>query len=166
MDQVVVVNEKDEVVGTKPRDVAHRDGTPHRIVVIYVRNHKGEVLVQVRMSGRLDHSSAGHVDPGEEYVEAAKRELFEELGMEDVELTVIGDARSEEKIEEENQHRVHMMQIFSCIGSPGKLQEDEVRDVYWADPKELFEEMKQNPEDKKFTGGFRTSLPVLLESLI
>jgi len=66
---IVVVNEKDEVIGVMSRAEAHKNGIPHRIAVIYVENQKGEILVQVRMTGRLDHSSAGHVDPGEEYID-------------------------------------------------------------------------------------------------
>ena len=43
---VVVVNEKDEVVGTMSWAEAHKNGTPHRTAVIYVENPKGEILVQ------------------------------------------------------------------------------------------------------------------------
>lgn len=163
-DNVVVVNEKDEVIGTMSRAEAHKNGTPHRIAVIYVENPKGEILVQVRMTGRLDHSSAGHVDPGEEYIDTAKRELKEELGMKDIELNLVGHGVSEENVSGVDGHRVHVMQIFSCVGGPGELQKEEVRDVYWANPKEVFKEMVENPTDMKFSGGFRVSLPIYLES--
>ncbi|MDE2021791.1 MAG: NUDIX domain-containing protein [Patescibacteria group bacterium] len=162
MDKVVVVNDKDEVIGTKPRDIAHKDGTPHRIAVVYVTNPKGEILVQVRATGRLDHSSAGHVDLGEEYLDAAKRELSEELGMKNIELKFVGNGVSEEIVPKMGEHRVHMMQIFSCVGEPGELQKEEVKGVYWADPKEVLAEMRQNPNDMKFSGGFRVSLPIFL----
>lgn len=161
-DNVVVVNEKDEVIGTMPRAEAHKNGTPHRIAVIYVENLKGEILVQVRMTGRLDHSSAGHVDPGEEYIDTARRELKEELGMNNVEINLVGHGVSEENVSGVDGHRVHVMQIFSCIGEPGKLQEEEVRDVYWANPKEVLKEMMEKPNDMKFSGGFRVSLPIYL----
>lgn len=163
MKDVVVVNDKDEVTGTMSREVAHKNGTPHRIAVVYVVNPAGEILVQVRMTSRLDHSSAGHVDPGEEYLTTAQRELKEELGMGSVELTRVGHGVSEEIIPELGEHRVHVMDIFSCIGSPGELQKDEVRDVYWADPKEVLAEMERDPLNQKFSGGFRTSLPIYVE---
>lgn len=162
MNDVVVVNDKDEVIGTMAREVAHKNGAPHRIAVVYVANPAGEILVQVRMTGRLDHSSAGHVDPGEEYLATAQRELKEELGMDSVELIRVGHGVSEEIIPELGEHRVHVMEIFSCVGNPGELQKDEVRDVYWADPKEVLAEMESDFEDKKFSGGFRTSLPIYL----
>lgn len=163
-DNVIVVNEKDEVVGTISRAEAHKNGTPHRIAVVYVGNLKGEILVQVRMTGRLDHSSAGHVDPGEEYIDTAKRELKEELGMDNIEINSVGHGVSEENVSGVDGHRVHVMQIFSCVGEPGELQKEEVRHVYWANPKEVLKEMIGKPTDMKFSGGFRVSLPIYLES--
>ncbi|MCI0542411.1 NUDIX domain-containing protein [bacterium] len=165
MDDVVVVNENDEVVGTMPRAEAHRDGTPHRIVAVYVENLKGEILVQVRMTERLDHSSAGHVNPGETYLAAAIRELDEELGIRNVTLTLLGNTISRE-VRDGGENRTHVFQIFSCIAEPTVLQEDEVKGVYWANPQDVLLEMEKNPEDLKFTGGFRASLPVYLANKI
>jgi len=164
MNEVIVVNEKDEVVGTMSRAEAHKNGTPHRIAVVYVENSKGEILVQVRMTGRLDHSSAGHVDTGEEYIDTAKRELREELGMDNVKINLVGHGVSEEIIPEMGEHRVHVMQIFSCMGEPGELQKDEVKSVYWTDPKKVLAEMIEKPNDMKFSGGFRVSLPIYLKA--
>jgi isopentenyldiphosphate isomerase len=158
---VVVVNDKDEIIGTMPREEAHRNGTPHRIVVVYLENDKKEILVQIRMYGHLDHSSAGHVDPGETYLEAAKRELKEELGVDGVDLTEVGNGRSDEVSSHDNSHRIHVFKIFKCVASPLKLQEDEVNDVYWADPKEVWREMSDDKESK-YCGGFKESLKVYL----
>ena len=163
---VVVVNKKDEIVGTMPRADTHKNGTPHRVAVVYVENSKGEILVQVRMTDRLDHSSAGHVDPGEEYIDTAKRELKEELGMDNVKINLVGHGVSEEIIPDMGEHRVHVMQIFSCTGEPGELQKEEVRGVYWANPKEVLKEMIEKPTDMKFSGGFRISLPIYLATKV
>lgn len=160
MADVVVVNDKDEIIGTMPKNEAHKNGTPHRIAVVYLENDKGEILVQVRMSGSLDHSSAGHVDPGESYLEAAKRELKEELGVENIDLAEVGKGRSDEVYSADGGHRVHVFQIFKCVASPVKLQEDEVRSVYWADPLQILEEMKK--DSSKYCGGFVESLKIYL----
>jgi isopentenyldiphosphate isomerase len=59
----------------------------HRSVHIYVFNRRGEVLLQLRSKdrdiqpGRWDTSEGGHLDAGEEYLQAARRELREELGV-------------------------------------------------------------------------------------
>jgi isopentenyl-diphosphate delta-isomerase type 1 len=71
----------------KLRQAVHRDGDWHRTVHVWIVNKKGELLFQKRSAdresfpGTWDVSSAGHVSSGELPVEAAKKELFEELGI-------------------------------------------------------------------------------------
>ncbi|MEK7148171.1 MAG: NUDIX domain-containing protein [Patescibacteria group bacterium] len=162
MSNVIVVNENDEILGTMPKEEAHKNGTLHRIAVTYVENSKGEILVQNRTDGYLDHSSAGHVDVGESYEEAAKRELAEELGIGNIELKRLGHGMTHR---EKYPGTVvsHVFDIFSCIAEPGKLQEDEVKSVYWADPKKVWAEMQQD-NDGKFCGGFIESLKIYLDA--
>ena len=82
-----VVNERDEVVGQRPRKEVHRLGLWHRAVHVLVFNQRGEVFLQKRsmlkdMSpGKWDSSSSGHLDTGEEYDACARRELREEIGL-------------------------------------------------------------------------------------
>ena len=161
MFDVVVVNENDEVIGTMPKDEAHKDGTPHQVSVVYVENDKGEILIQSRMDGYLDHSSAGHVDPGESYKEAAARELEEELGIKDVVLKYVGHSRTwNEKYPGLNVS--HVFDVFKCVAEPGELQEDEVKEVYWANPEEIAEDMQRNAS--RYCGGFVESLKLYLAS--
>lgn len=70
-----------------PRATVHRRGLPHRAVHIYLVNPRGELLLQCR-AATVDHypnvlsiSVVGHVDAGESSSAAARRELFEELGL-------------------------------------------------------------------------------------
>lgn len=163
MDEVVIVNEKDEVMGTMLRAEAEKNGTPHRIAVTYLENKENKILVQVRMSGSLDHSSAGHVDPGETYLETATRELEEELGVSNATLISIGKGFSDEIRQDVGEHRVHFFEVFVCNAKPGVLNTEEVKDVYWANPEDILREMTNNLEDNKFTGGFRVSLPIYLK---
>jgi len=164
MNEVVVVNEKDEVIGTMPRDKAHRDGTPHRIAVIYLENDKGEILAQIRKNGRTDHSAAGHLDPGESYLDAAKRELREELGVENIELKEIGTGKSLDVNELKGIRVTHVFKVFVAKAEPKELQKEEVSSVYWKKPLEILKEM-ENDKDDKFTGGFKASLKVYLQNI-
>lgn len=164
-EEVVVVNEDDEIIGTMPKDEAHKNGVPHRVAFTYVENSVGQILIQIRMSGRLDHSSAGHVKVGESYEEAAIRELEEELGIRGVSLEYVGKGSSIEKLGHDGGNRFHVFQLFRCVAEPGNLQEDEVRGVYWADPKKVLEEMRASGLDAvKFGGGFLASLPIYLDN--
>ena len=82
-----VVDEMDRVVGRAPRREVHARGLRHRAVHILVFNGVGDVFLQRRSMakdmhpGKWDSSASGHVDGGEEYGEAALRELREELGI-------------------------------------------------------------------------------------
>ena len=94
---LAIVNEYDEVVGSKPRREVHSEGLRHRAVHILVFDHEGSVCLQKRSKdkdvnpGAWDTSAAGHVDFGETYEGAAVRELNEELGITpDGSLALIG----------------------------------------------------------------------------
>ena len=80
-----VVDEDDQVVGQAPRSEVHRKRLLHRAVHIFVFNSNGELLIQQRTEQKDEFplcytsSASGHVDAGESYVQAAVRELKEEL---------------------------------------------------------------------------------------
>src|SRR3954468_24269501 len=92
---IQVVNEQDQPLGGAPLDKIHAEGLRHRVVVIFVEDDTGQLLLQKRgphvatHANRWDVSSAGHVDEGEDYLTAAKRELSEELGLQGVELNEV-----------------------------------------------------------------------------
>ncbi len=89
MDEVFdVVDECDCVIDSLPRAEVHRLGLRHRAVHIFIFNRAGQVFLQKRSEskdsnpGHWDSSVSGHVDSGEGYDTAARRECFEELGIE------------------------------------------------------------------------------------
>lgn len=97
------LNDKGELTGQKiARDEAHKTGAWHKAVVLFLLNKKKQVLLQKRSMekknwpGRWDVTSGGHVDSGETGVEAAIRELREELGIniDSKEVALIGTAMS------------------------------------------------------------------------
>jgi len=82
-----VVDINDHEIGQATRGEIHEKGWFHRAVHILLFNSSGAVYIQRRSNSKdrhpmkLDSSAAGHVDSGETYLEAAKRELNEELGI-------------------------------------------------------------------------------------
>ncbi|MFZ5585835.1 MAG: NUDIX hydrolase [Thermodesulfobacteriota bacterium] len=82
-----VVDAQDCVLGLAPRWRVHRDGLMHRAVHVILVDGGGRVYLQRRSAAKDSHpgkwtsSASGHVDPGEDYAAAARRELAEELGL-------------------------------------------------------------------------------------
>lgn len=83
-----LVDENDKQLGFVSRSQAHCDPTKiHRSVCVIVHNSKKQILFQKRSQskdtfpGFWTLSVTGHVSQNETYLQAAKRELFEELGI-------------------------------------------------------------------------------------
>ena len=82
-----VVDANDRVLRSEFRDVIHVNNFLHRAVHMLLFNKSGELYLQKRSiwkdrnPGLWDSSAAGHVDTGEDYLTAARRELHEELGI-------------------------------------------------------------------------------------
>ncbi len=157
-DLVVLVDEQDKPTGTISKKQAHEQALLHWIAVVYVRRPDGQILVQERMSGRLDHSAAGHVDPGESYRKAAERELFEELGIRAEIIEIARGKTTEVDPEKNNRDLRHAYTVFVCTEEPGRLQPSEVKSVFWADPKKIIKEMKHDPGNLKYCGCFKDTL--------
>ncbi len=91
-----VVDENDVPVGTATRAEVHSKKLIHRAVHVFVLNRNGDLYLQKRSRlkdmnpGVWDCSISGHLDAGEDYLQAAVRELGEEIGItakaEDLEL--------------------------------------------------------------------------------
>jgi 16S rRNA (adenine1518-N6/adenine1519-N6)-dimethyltransferase len=86
-DLLPIVNANDELIGVKPRRAVHLQKLRHRAVHVGVFDGAGRLWLQKRAAGKdtypgwWDLSATGHVDPGETYEDAARRELREELGI-------------------------------------------------------------------------------------
>ncbi|MFC0182862.1 NUDIX domain-containing protein [Pseudarcicella hirudinis] len=71
----------------KLREKVHQSGDWHRSVQVWVINEKAELLINLRHETKdvfpslWDVSIAGHLQVGEQYHEAAVREVAEEIGL-------------------------------------------------------------------------------------
>ena len=87
-EMLCVVDANDCVIGSASRQEVHVNNLRHRAIHVLIFNQHGEVFLQKRSiwkdthPGKWDSSAAGHVDAGESYEEAARRELREEIGIE------------------------------------------------------------------------------------
>jgi isopentenyl-diphosphate Delta-isomerase len=87
-DEVVdLVDASDSVIGEATLRECLERGLLHRAAAVQIMRRDGRYLLQVRSvrdpwhPGLWTVSSTGHVRKGESYQDAAKRELFEELGI-------------------------------------------------------------------------------------
>ncbi|HLO38940.1 MAG TPA: isopentenyl-diphosphate Delta-isomerase [Lacibacter sp.] len=86
MQEVILVNELDETVGSMEKMEAHEKALLHRAFSVFLFNKKGEMLLQKRAASKYHSPSlwtnacCSHPMPGEETKAAALRRLEEELG--------------------------------------------------------------------------------------
>jgi isopentenyl-diphosphate delta-isomerase len=87
-----VVDSDDCVLSQAPRREVHAQKLLHRAVHVIVHDSHGRFFLQKRsltkdtFPGCWDSSCSGHVDAGEDYLIAARRELDEEIGVGDTRL--------------------------------------------------------------------------------
>ena len=87
MEIIDVVNEKDEVIGNAPYSDIYAKKLRHRIAHMFIFNDAGELALQLRSKrksfcpGAWSTSVGGHVQSGETYEIAVKRESMEEIGV-------------------------------------------------------------------------------------
>lgn len=134
-----VVDENDHVVGRERRGVIHARGLMHRSAQVLLFNSAGELFLQKRSQkkdefpGLWDSSAAGHVDPGEDYIDCARRELAEELGV-DASVEMHALFRFPASADTGWEH----CSVFRCVyDGPLRLQEDEVDEGKWLPPSEM-----------------------------
>jgi isopentenyl-diphosphate delta-isomerase type 1 len=144
-----VVNERDEVIGQKPRSEVHACGLLHRAVHVLVFNSRGEIFLQKRsmkkdrQPGVWDSSSSGHVDSGENYDETAVRELCEEIG-----LKLDAPPQKLFKIDACAETDAEFVWIYRCASEgPFQLHPDEIETGGWFPPEKVSRWIAARPQD-------------------
>jgi isopentenyl-diphosphate delta-isomerase len=85
-EEVILVDECDQPLGTMEKMEAHRRAVLHRAFSVFIFNSSGEMLLQQRApekyhsAGLWTNACCSHPRPGEDTREAAVRRLREELG--------------------------------------------------------------------------------------
>lgn len=167
-EEVVLINSKDEVLGSMKKMEAHENGLLHRAFSVFLFNDKGEMLLQQRAATKYHspnqwtNAVCSHPRMNETYEEAAKRRMEEELGI-DVEIekkfhflykAEVGDQLWEHELDH----------VFTGnYEGDFKLNPEEVAEVRYISMEDLENEMKVNPEH--FTEWFKIILKEYKEHL-
>ena len=156
-----VVDKNGRIKGLAKRSEVHSDPTLiHRVVHVLVFDRRGRLLLQRRSikkdiaPGKWDTSVGGHVNPGEDILEAAKREMQEELGIKKCALAYQYSYMFSNHIESE------LVSTFTCQYN-GKFffNKDEIDEIAFWEIKEISTNLGRNI----FSGHFEKEISSYLE---
>ncbi len=133
-----VVDTEGTVIGRARRSVLHADPRLiHRVVHVLVLDSQSRLLLQKRSlskdtaPGKWDTSVGGHVAPGEEVLQAALREMREELGITGCMPAFLYTYLYSNSRESE------LVSTYSCVyegrinANPEEIEAVEFRDLGW-----------------------------------
>ena len=150
-EQVILVNERDEQIGTMPKLEAHVKGVLHRAFSVFVLNDKGELLLQQRAATKYHspllwtNTCCSHQRVGESNINAGKRRLFEEMGfvteLKDV-ISFIYKAPFSNGLTE---HEFDHVLVGSYNNNPD-FNKDEVQSFKWMTLEEVKKDMDIQPQ--------------------
>ena len=164
VDYVVLVNKKDQEIGTMEKMEAHQKGLLHRAFSVFIFNSKGEMLIHRRALGKYHspglwtNTCCSHPRPNETVLDAANRRLDEEMGMGESLSEVVSFVYHHKfdngLVEHEFDHI--LTGISDALPS---INEDEVDSYKYMGIEELEQSMKQNPDD--YSIWFKLAYPKL-----
>lgn len=155
MEYVDIVDEDNNLLGfTATRNEAHEKNLWHRHASGWIMNKKGDILLQQRAFTKKKNpgkwaKTGGHVDAGEEPIDAFKREVFEEIGLklDDKDIINLEIFKSSKPSEHFFSHGY--LFITDKKEDEFTLQKEEVNQVKYFTIEEL-EELKRK-DDKNYT---------------
>src|SRR5690606_6965247 len=151
MEEVILVDEKDNAIGTMEKMEAHRKGMLHRAFSVMLFDRSGKVLLQKRAktkyhsSGLWTNACCSHPLPGETLEEATRRRLREEMGIDlqpEFSYSFIYKAQLDDDLYE---HEFDHVFTGTFSDSP-EVNKHEVEDWKYVELSWLKEDMAENPD--------------------
>lgn len=165
---VVLVDEKDNVVGELEKLEAHIKGQLHRAFSVFIFNDKKELLLQQRADtkyhggGLWTNTCCSHPQINEDVLESAKKRLKFEMGM-GCELhwkySFIYKANVENNLIE---HELDHVFIGFSNAQP-IINSDEVKNYKWLPIKEVLNDIENIPTN--YTVWFKQAFPELISKI-
>lgn len=167
MEQVILVNEQDEEIGTMEKLQAHEKAILHRAISVFIFNEKNEMLLQQRAikkyhsGGLWTNACCSHPHPGEGTQTAATRRLKEELGFE-TPLHKVFDFTY--KVSFANGLTEHEFDHVFVGKYNGAIHPNinEVQDYCFKSIEEIESSLQSHPH--KYTAWFKLAFPRILDS--
>jgi len=147
MEKIIVVDEKDNLLGAKERGSLTKEDI-YRISALWVKNSREEILLAKRAftkkkdPGLWGPAVAGTVEEGESYEQNILKEVEEELGLKNIKL------KKTFKNRRRSPHNHFTQWFFLKIDKEinyFKIQKEEVEEIRWFLKKEFENLFDKNP---------------------
>ena len=148
-EKVILVDKNDNQVGVMPKLEAHQKGLLHRAFSVFIFNSKYELLLQKRASskyhsgGLWTNTCCSHPREGEEILDAAKRRLIEEMGI-DTSLRKVHDFIYKAELDNDLTEHEFDHVLYGIYNEDPIINKDEADDFKWIDMDSLNEDIKTN----------------------
>lgn len=169
MERVVLVDEKDNPLGTMEKMEAHEKGVLHRAFSVFIFNNKGEMLLQQRAfskyhsGGLWTNTCCSHPRDGETTIEAAHRRLQEEMGF-DCEIEKAFDFIYKKNLDKGLiEHEFDHVFIGEFEGEVC-FNKEEVNAYIYRPVQAVVDEVNQTPE--KYTEWFKICLDEVVKRIL
>jgi isopentenyl-diphosphate delta-isomerase len=169
MEQVILVDEQDNEIGTMEKMQAHVEGRLHRAISVFIFNGRGEMLLQQRAAGKYHspllwtNACCSHPRPGEATADAAHRRLNEEMGITCNLFEVFSFTYKAEMDGGLTEHEYDHVFLGISNAEP-RPRADEAAAWKHVRMQELQEDMKKEPA--KYTAWFRICMNEHLQQLL
>lgn len=168
-ENVILVNQFDEQIGTMPKMEAHRKAVLHRAFSVFIMNSKGETMLQQRAAEKYHspmlwtNTCCSHQRVGETNIEAGKRRLQEEMGF-DTELKELFNFIYKAPFDNGlTEHELDHVMMGHYEEDP-KINTEEVASWKWMRPEAIKNDISQAPEN--YTAWFKIIFERFYDHLI
>ncbi|RYZ56475.1 MAG: isopentenyl-diphosphate Delta-isomerase [Sphingobacteriales bacterium] len=167
-DHVILVNERDEWLGTMEKLEAHQKGLLHRAFSVFVLNSNNEILLQQRATGKYhsaglwSNTCCSHPMPGESTHAAAHRRLKEEMGF-DCPLEPVFHLRYTSEVGNDLIENEYDHIYLGHYDGEVVINEEEAAGFRFISLTEL--EVWRTNEPEAFTSWFHLAMPTMLKYL-
>ena len=148
-----LVDENDNVIGKKRRSEVYAEGLSNfRVVNAFIINSKGEIWIPRRSANKrifplcLDMSMGGHVESGETYEDTLKREIWEELNLDIIQVsyTFLGHLTPQE-----NGVSAFMNVYEIKMDEEPDYNKEDFIEHFWLIPQALLEQLANGDKSKE-----------------